>query len=223
MVKLMRYTLAALLLMSLPLGFMACATSAGPQSQAKALLADDEIEICVIRHAEAYKNTAKTPKDHSPDDLTPTGEAQAKALAEAMRDQGDRTYKVLTSPELRAQYTAKPIAAAMGQEFQTSDELRPLKGNMTYEARYKAWQTGQDPRPDEGEALRDGRWRVKTLLQRVMLEAPPRSRTIMITHGDIAPVILGEPGQVPLLERPFKHPVEVGQFACVAMNRKMKL
>lgn len=208
-------------------GVSACSATPGPKaSDYNELVSDQQLEFCVIRHAEATKaatiktantKTAKAPD--KPEELTPAGQEQARALAEALAPQRERTTRILTSPELRAQYTGDPIAKALGVEASTSGELAPLRGAITWEARVEGWKRGEDIRPDEGEAIRDGQWRARTLLLRLLQEEPGGKRVILITHQDISAVILGELEGTALMERPFKHALEMGQMACRAVAK----
>lgn len=211
---------ACLMLMAVSLScWSACASATGPKATSyNELVTDQQLEFCVIRHAEANKNVKAKP-DAKPDELTPAGEAQAQALAEALASQRERTTRILTSPALRAQYTGEPIAKALGVEARTSGELSPLRGEMTWEARVEAWKRGEDVRPDEGEALRDGQWRARTLLLRILQEEPGGKRVVLITHQDLSAVFLGELEGTALLERPFKHALETGQMACRAVAK----
>lgn len=200
-------------------GVSACSATPGPKaSDYNELVSDQQLEFCVIRHAEAAKNVdAKA--QAKPDELTPAGQEQARALAQALAPQRERTTRILTSPELRAQYTGDPIAKALSVEASTSGELAPLRGAITWEARVEGWKRGEDLRPDEGEALRDGQWRARTLLLRLLQDEPGGKRVILITHQDISAVILGELEGTALMERPFKHALETGQMACRAVAK----
>lgn len=211
---------ARLMLMTVGLSsWSACASTTGPKATSyNELVTDQQLEFCVIRHAEANKNVKAKP-DAAPDELTQAGQAQAQALAEALTPQRERTTRILTSPALRAQYTGEPIAKALGVEARTSGELAQLRGEITWEARVEAWKRGEDVRPDEGEALRDGQWRARTLLLRLLQEEPGGKRVVLITHQDLSAVILGELEGTALLERPLKHALETGQMACRAVAK----
>lgn len=80
------------------------------------------MDLILWRHAEAH-----LPRDGQPDAeraLTPKGERQAQRMAEWLNQRLAHSTRVLVSPALRTQQTAK----ALGRGFKTSAALGPEAG-----------------------------------------------------------------------------------------------
>ena len=76
----------------------------------------------VLRHGETVWNLEARIQGHEDSALTPAGVAQARALAERMREE---TFDHLVASDLgRAMSTALPIAAATGHEVRPDRRLR---------------------------------------------------------------------------------------------------
>ncbi len=78
------------------------------------------MQLYLVRHAEA------APGD--PDELRPltqNGRAQARRLAEQLRDDGVHANVVITSPLLRARETGSLIARELGAEVTVTEQLAP--------------------------------------------------------------------------------------------------
>jgi broad specificity phosphatase PhoE len=173
-------------------------------------------QLCIVRHAEAWKNVEARRVDMSDlelDTLTPNGEEQARRLR-AQLPMGPK--RVVSSPTHRTQQTAALLEP--GAAVEVSASLRPLDGAVSWDARTRAWSTGQDPRPDDGESLADGQTRVRTLLADVKSRPPTTTHVVLVTHGDIASLVLGELRGTPLLERPRVDVVNTGQMLCVPFS-----
>jgi broad specificity phosphatase PhoE len=200
---------------ALVVGASACAGGSAPLAEAEPP-PRVESQLCVVRHAQAYKNLEPRPPGLSAaelDSLTPAGEAEARALADALPP---GVALVWSSPTQRSLATAALLGVG---EPVVADELGPLAGAMSLEQRLGVWAAGEDPRPvDGGESLADGAARVQTMLARLRAELRPGSHAVVVTHGDIAPVILGELDQTPLLDRPQIHALPGGRVRCVALT-----
>lgn len=193
------------LLLLLTLAAVACSRAPEPPAT-----------LCVVRHAEAFKNLDPPPPDLDParlDTLTPRGEAQARALRDAL---GAGTLRVSTSPAGRARQTAALIAGDGAVE--TAVALRPLDGDVAWTERTRAWSAGEDPRPAGGESLADGRDRIAALLDALRAKLAPGERAVWVTHGDIASLVLGELRGTPLFERPTRDTLDTGGHACLPLG-----
>jgi broad specificity phosphatase PhoE len=140
--------------------------------------------LCVVRHAEAYKNLQPTPDLPADqlDRLTPTGEAQAQAAAGPLAG----AVFVWTSPAGRARQTAERLG--LGPPVVDPD-LRPLDGAWGWTERLGHWAAGRDPAPPGGESLAQGRDRAQAVLRRAAARVGPGERGVVVTHGDIAALI----------------------------------
>ncbi len=148
------------------------------------------------------------------DALTPEGEAQAERAGERLPAGALAVY---ASPARRTRQTAARVAPHA--EALVASELRSLEGSMPYVELEAAWRRGEDPRPPDGESLGDGLARVRSLLRRVQTEVPADAHVVFVTHGDIAPLIIGESKGTPPLERPFREGFETGQVVCLPRPR----
>ena len=168
-------------------------------------------QVCVARHAEAFKNLEPPPPDMTPaelDALTPRGARQAAALRERLP--GPRV-RVWASPAGRTRQTAEALSGAVT----VTEALRPNDGDLSWAERREALARGEDPRPPGGESLADGAARATALLER--LELSGGEHAVLVTHGDVAPLILGHLAGTPLLERPRRHGLETGQMRCAPL------
>jgi broad specificity phosphatase PhoE len=199
------------------------AAKATPASSEPTAAADPDTTtsptLCVVRHAEAFKNL--DPKTHPEvaamskadlDHLTAAGEAQAEALATRLPTTEVIVY---ASPAARAQETAERLQRG---SVTVTEALRSLDGGPSLAAREAAWRRGEDPRPEGGESLADGALRVDALVDTLRDEARPGSTIVLVTHGDIAPLILGAADGAALLERPLRVSLPTGAMRCVALR-----
>jgi broad specificity phosphatase PhoE len=172
--------------------------------------------LCVVRHAQAYKNLDPRPAGMSPeqlDSLTPDGEAQARALAGALPDGVARLW---SSPARRTRQTAERLGLPVPVRVEPA--LRPLEGDLPWDQRMAAWSRGEDPRPEGGESLADGAARADALLRRLRAELEPGEHAAVVTHGDLASILLGELRGTPLLERPRRDTLGTGQMRCLPLG-----
>ena len=79
-------------------------------------------EILFVRHGETDWNVEQRVQGHSDRPLNANGEAQARALADKLRD--DRIDAVYASDLARARDTAAPVAEAHGLEVELLPGLR---------------------------------------------------------------------------------------------------
>lgn len=179
--------------------------------RAPTMPADAPALVCVVRHTEAYKNLDPLPAGLSQeelDSLTPQGEAQAMALG---RELPAVVAGVWSSPYQRTQQTATLIDRG---EVVVADALAPLAGEMSWDERTAAWQRGDDPRPAWGESLDDGAERAVPFIAELRGALQPGEAAVLVTHGDLASIILGELRGTYLLDRPFEDTLATGEFAC---------
>lgn len=170
--------------------------------------------LCVVRHAEAYKNLDPPPEGLTPeqlDTLTPNGEDQARALRSALPAPIGR---VLTSPANRAAQTAALLEAGA---VETEPALRSLRGELAWDERAAGWARGEDLRPEGGESLADGAARAAALVERLREDLGAGEHAVVVTHGDIVSILLGASRGTPLLERPSRDTLGNGQLECVPM------
>ena len=172
--------------------------------------------VCVVRHAQAVKNLDPRPEGLTPeqlDTLTPQGEAQARQLAE---DLPPGALTLYTSPAQRTRQTA----ALLGRGTPTVEPaLRPLDGKVPWDTRVAAWTRGEDPRPPGGESLADGAARVDALLDRLRGTVKPGEGAVLVTHGDVASLLLGALRGTPLLQRPTTDTLGTGELQCEPLAR----
>lgn len=147
-----------------------------------------------IRHGESVSNAepGRDLPDSSGDRLTARGHEQA-ALAERHLT-GLGIDRLWSSPLMRAQETAAPIAAALGLEIEIHDELRELReadghGELSSEEqRLRRWSNWMAEHPDDptfappgGESFAAVLERVERL-KRVLLEHREQ-RIPAVSHG----------------------------------------
>jgi phosphohistidine phosphatase len=77
------------------------------------------MDLILWRHAEAFE--AKEGESDLDRALTPKGERQAQRMAEWLSQRLAHSTRILVSPALRCQQTAK----ALGKKFKTANELAP--------------------------------------------------------------------------------------------------
>jgi broad specificity phosphatase PhoE len=172
-------------------------------------------QLCVVRHAEAYRNLNPPPPDLTAeqlDTLTPNGEDQARRLASVLPEPVGLLW---SSPTKRTRQTAE--LSGLDKSVALVPELRLLEGDVSWDERVRHWQSDKDPRPDGGESLADGHARVLTLLERLRAELPEAHHAVVVTHGDIASLIIGELQGTSLLARPTTHTLGSGETLCLPL------
>lgn len=173
-------------------------------------------QLCIVRHAQAFRNLNPPPAGMTPDQLdalTPEGEAQAGRAGERLPPGAAAVY---SSPARRTRQTATRLGRG---EPLVAAELRPLEGSLSYSDRLVAWQRGDDPRPADGESLDDGLTRIRGLLARLRTEVPADAHVVLVSHGDIAPLVVGELRGTPPLARPEQEAFETAQVVCLPRPR----
>jgi len=201
---------------ALVLGVGAVVSACGGAAVAPAVETIAGPQLCVARHAQAFRNLNPQPAGMTPDQLdalTPEGEAQADRAGERLPSGAAAVY---SSPARRTRQTATRLGR--GEPLVTA-ELRSLEGSMSYSERLVAWQRGEDPRPSDGESLEDALIRIRRLLARLRAEVPPDAHVVLISHGDIAPLIVGELRGTPPLVRPEQEAFETAQVVCLPRPR----
>ena len=96
------------------------------------------MDLILWRHAEAFE--MHEVEDDLARSLTPKGERQAQRMAEWLNQRMAHTTRILVSPALRCQQTAK----ALGKKFKTSPELAP-DGNGEALLKAARWPDGSEP------------------------------------------------------------------------------
>lgn len=176
-------------------------------------LAAPASQLCVVRHAESYKNLPEPPGDLDAgqlDALTPAGRDRARAIAEELPK---NVARVWASPTGRTRETA----AALGHPVVVDDGLRPIEGDLPWEARVEGWARGEDPRPGGGESLADAAVRVEATVDRLRDGLPSGAVAVAVTHGDVASLLLGALRGTPLLQRPTRDGLATGSVACLPL------
>jgi broad specificity phosphatase PhoE len=201
---------------ALVLGACVVASGCGGAAVAPVAQAAAGPQLCVVRHAQAFRNLNPPPAGLTPDQLdalTPNGEGQAGRAGERLPPGAAAVY---SSPARRTRQTATRLGR--GEPF-VAAELRPLEGSLSYSDRLVAWQRGDDPRPADGESLDDGLTRIRGLLARLRTEVPADAHVVLVSHGDIAPLVVGELRGTPPLARPEQEAFETAQVVCLPRPR----
>lgn len=175
-------------------------------------------QLCVVRHAEAYKNLSPPPEGLSAaelDRLTAQGEAQARALSERLPRP---VALVWSSPAGRAQETAALLASLVEMPVEVKEALRSLDGDLSWSARLAAWDRGADLDPEGGESLAEGDARGRALLTALRAALPAGSHAVVVTHGDMAPTLIGALTGAPLLSRPRGEAIGTGEMRCLPLD-----
>ena len=173
-------------------------------------------QLCVARHAESHQNLGLS-EDEVPrgkwDALTEAGEARARAMAAELPSP---IGLALASPTGRTVHTAQLLGlpVATRPDF----ELLGLRGEVTWQGRVEAAAAGADLAPRGTESLADGAARAGRVVARLRERTPPGTHAVVVSHGDFAPLLLGEALGTPILERPAKHAFETGALRCVPLD-----
>lgn len=202
-------TLTTLLLLTLLGCAIACTKRPLVQSDAGTSI------LCVVRHAEAFKNLDPPPADMTAeelDSLTVDGKRQAHELRKSIPRGVTRVW---SSPANRARETAAQLALRPPVVIEPA--LRQLDGEISWDERTTAWSRGEDGRPDGGESLGDGAERVREMLDRLREELSPGEHAVIVSHGDIVSLILGELRGTPLLDRPTHDRLSTGELSCLPL------
>lgn len=96
------------------------------------------MDLILWRHAEAFEaREAENDLDRA---LTPKGERQAQRMADWLNQRLAHSTRILVSPALRCQQTAK----ALGKKFKTANELAP-DGNGEALLKSARWPDASEP------------------------------------------------------------------------------
>jgi phosphohistidine phosphatase len=96
------------------------------------------MDLILWRHAEAFEiREAETDLERA---LTPKGERQAQRMGEWLNQRLAHSTKILVSPAVRCQQTAK----ALGRKFKTLEELAP-DGNGEALLKTSRWPDASEP------------------------------------------------------------------------------
>jgi broad specificity phosphatase PhoE len=175
-----------------------CATGEGAKTGASATSgAADQMEasqLCVVRHAQAYGNLKGAPPGLTTEQLntlTEKGRIQAKKLgAEVPRP----VRAVFASPTGRTRMTAELME--LGEPIGLTGELSAL----------------------EDESLDAGRERILEAIDRARAEGVDGKHIVMVTHGKVASLLIGELKGTPLSERVSAHQISYGEAVCLPMQ-----
>lgn len=210
----------SLLSVSLILMATACSLSSGEQAATARVALNDVSTFCVMRHAEAYKNLANPPEGLSAeelDSLTEEGLEQARTVAEQL-PQG--IVRVYASPTGRTTQSAAVVVESYRDEdleVQEREELRELGGDIPWQQRMDNWDAGEDPSPEGGDSLIEGMARLRPLLAEAQDGLSAGEHALLVTHGDIASMLVGALLATPPLQSPRQHEMTNGEVACVEL------
>lgn len=176
-----------------------------------------ERQLCVVRHGEAHKNLG-VPIEELPrgawDSLTEAGQEQAReAGASLPRPVG----MLISSPTGRTVQTAELFELEL--TVQLDARSFELGGDAPFQDRLDAAQRGEDLQPEHGESFELGAIRQRALLEYLREATPKGHHAVVVTHGDVGPLLVGEALGTPLLERPTKHGLSLGQVRCVSLGQ----
>lgn len=147
--------------------------------------------VHLMRHGHVH-NPDKVLYGRLPDfRLSPTGEAMAQAVADHLSANGHRVGQVVASPLLRAQQTAKPIAAAFGLPITTDERLieaaniyegQPLQRGARDFAHPRHWWRLRNPwSPSWGEPYKQQRERMWEAIVDAATKEPDLE-TVIVSH-----------------------------------------
>ncbi|MSQ69251.1 MAG: histidine phosphatase family protein [Gammaproteobacteria bacterium] len=139
-----------------------------------------DIDIQLVRHGEAAArwDTARDPP------LSAQGQAQAQTLVASFADRPAR--RILTSPLLRAQETAQPLAQYWQAQVNIEDDVRELPSSVPLAER-AAWLAGvmQSQWSQVDHSLQRWRERTWTLVNRCQQD------TVIFTHFMVINALVG--------------------------------
>ena len=73
---------------------------------------------------------------------------------------------------------------------------------------------GEEPSPAEVENLVDGVARAKTVLGKARAFTDAGETTVIVTHSDLAALLLGELHKLPLMDRFYIYKLETAEIVC---------
>jgi len=166
--------------------------------------------VYLVRHGETMWNRERRMQGILDSPLTPRGQAQALALAAALRD--SEITAVYSSDLGRARETARSVCEATGLPLRTDERLRErhygFMQGLTWdevEARYPGEfaslrARNPDYAPPGGESLRQFRERVMAALTHIA-EASAGGRVVAVSHGGVVGMMYRHVQSIPLEER----------------------
>jgi 2,3-bisphosphoglycerate-dependent phosphoglycerate mutase len=155
-------------------------------------------ELILIRHGETDWNRELRFQGHVDVSLNAIGLEQARRIA--VRMTGEKADAMYASDLLRAQQTAKPIAAQLAlapfteaglreQSFGRVDGMRVDDIKEQHPEAWEGWlRFEEDYAMPEGESTRQFHGRVMEAVQR-MVAAHPKQTVVVVTHGGVLDMI----------------------------------
>jgi broad specificity phosphatase PhoE len=164
----------------------------------------DPLDLVLVRHALTDWNEQGRLLGRLPVPLNARGQRQAEAVATALRDVPLNT--VISSPQLRAQETAEPVARKHGLTVRTDEALSEVWLGPRWEG--KAFDEVHDD-PEIARVLRDPTYRCEAaepatdVKERVVglverLRREERGTLVLVSHGDPLRVLLAHYLSMPL-------------------------
>ena len=143
-------------------------------------------KLILVRHGTPDEGHLLQPQDPP---LNKTGERQATQIAERLA--GEDVGRIVSSPQMRAQNTATPLAGRLGLAIETMEGLAEVD---RYTDRYRSPDTIRKENPERWEEFQesparffgrdDGEFRIGVLTAFTNIIADPRATTIAVfTHG----------------------------------------
>ncbi|MFM9873249.1 MAG: histidine phosphatase family protein [Fimbriimonadaceae bacterium] len=148
------------------------------------------MRIFIVRHGQTAWNANGLAQGHSDVDLDETGREQSLRLADAL--QGLRIGQIFTSDLKRCVMTAEPVAAKLGLDLESRDDLRERTFGELEGAHYteiRAWFSAEsrarglgehEIRPEGGESMKDV-WNRLAKFNRLIDRS--RENMVVVTHG----------------------------------------
>jgi phosphoserine phosphatase len=162
--------------------------------------------IYIVRHGETTWNAVGRYQGRLETPLSPLGQAQAQALAAALRDA--RIRRIISSPLSRCVQTALPLSMITGVPIETDDRLLEI-AHGTWQGRYREEIARTEPErfmmwrnhPEqvhfpEGESLEDVLNRWKSFVHDFI----PDANTLLMTHDVVVRIAILERTGRPISE-----------------------
>ena len=140
------------------------------------------MDIFLVRHGEAAAHWGQDPDPG----LSKLGEQQALVAAQALLPQLPDEVRLISSPLLRAQQTAMPLAKLLGAKVTINEAFREIPAPVPLAER-KTWLRGfmQQGWQEQPRELLD--WRDHTVEQLLELRTP----TVVFTHFLVLNAVVG--------------------------------
>lgn len=193
-------------------------------------IATDTIRVFLVRHGETVHNITANISPDSPEynRLTEKGEAQAKALGPALKEQPivglfcSETERTKRTMQLSGLAEIKNLEIKIVPDFNrmalgVTDEGKPYTMNQ----RIEIGKQGSDPRPKDGESLSDAVKRFVLYLR--SLKTAYGKAVVVATHGDVIGGIAGSAEGIPPWERWEKYQADLGSITVVDVVDKSPL